>query len=259
MSRLIILMYHSIDHPRSHNEAHFCCLPQQFEVQMRHLSESGVPLLSLDQIADCRDNGSPWPQSGVAVTFDDGFTDFYDNALPVLQRYRIPATLFVITQRVGLGNDWMSKRGLPERSLMTWSRLEEVRRAGICLGSHTRTHVWLPECGDKQISDEIRGSKADLEDACGSPVNHFAYPFGKYDERARQAVIDSGYRTACSTRSGFNREDIDPMLLRRIEVYGSDSIGQFRRKLRFGTNNRPWYFPATYYLKRARQKLTGST
>ena len=123
MSRVIILMYHIIAEPRSAQEFRYCCTPANFEAQMRHLSEAGHRLLSLGEVADAFDGRSPWPDGGVAVTFDDGFAETYANALPVLTRYGIPATMFALADRAGATNDWMSNRGFPERQLMSVTRV----------------------------------------------------------------------------------------------------------------------------------------
>lgn len=250
MSRVIILMYHIIDQARSGKEAKYCCRPDRFERQMRYLRDSGMNLLSLDQIGSALEGKSAWPQPGVAVTFDDGFRDTYRNALPVLLRYNIPSTMFMLADRIGGHNDWMAARGFPERELMTEIEMVEMQAAGVCIGSHTCTHPRLPQLGPSQASDEIRLSREKLQALTGSPVDHFAYPYGLYDENALAAVAAAGYRTACSTRSGFNGQSVERHLLRRIEVYGSDNFWQFKQKLKFGTNNVSYLYPLRYYAGR---------
>jgi len=125
----------------------------------------------------------------------------------------------------------------------------------VTIGSHTRSHPRLTEVDEGRIEDEIRGSKAALEERLGTPVRHFAYPFGLFDDRARAAVQRAGYRTGCSTRSGFNRTDADRFTLRRIEVFGSDSLAAFRRKLRFGVNDASIMVPVRYYAGRVAGRL----
>jgi peptidoglycan/xylan/chitin deacetylase (PgdA/CDA1 family) len=122
--------------------------------------------------------------------------------------------------------------------------------AGFGIGSHTRTHPRLPDLDAAGKRREIRDSKTRLEDMIGGSVTAFAYPYGIFDEDARQAVEESGYRLACSTRSGFNGPDIDRYTLRRIEVFGSDNLWQFRQKLKFGTNEVSNFYPLRYYAGR---------
>ena len=253
--RAAILMYHIVGEPLSAREARYCCSPERFEVHMRHLADAGTKLLTLDEIADALDGRVDWPADSVAVTFDDGFADTFVNALPVLARYRIPATMFALSDRIGASNDWMTARGSPVRSLMTATQLREMVAAGVTVGSHTRTHPRLPELDARAKRDEIRGSKARLEDLLGCEVENFAYPYGLFDEDARQAVEEAGYRSACSVRTGFNGPGVDRFLLRRIEVYGSDTLWQFRQKLRFGANDVSRFYPIRYYAGRISARL----
>ena len=248
-------MYHIVAEPLSAQEARYCCPPGRFEVHMRHLAKAGTRLLTLEEIADALDGRIEWPADSVAVTFDDGFADTFVNALPVLVRYRIPATMFALSDRIGAGNDWMSARGFPERPLMTAPQFREMIAAGMTVGSHTRTHPRLPELDTTAKRDEIRGSKARLEDLLGCRVASFAYPYGLFDDDARQAVEEAGYRSACSVRTGFNGPGVDRFLLRRIEVYGSDSLRQFRQKLKYGANDVSHFYPIRYYAGRIAARL----
>ena len=90
----------------------------------------------------------------------------------------------------------------------------------------------------------------------GGSVTTFAYPYGIFDEDARRAVEDAGYRLACSTRSGFNGPDIDRYTLRRIEVFGDDNLWQLRQKIKFGTNDASALYPVRYYASRVSAWLT---
>lgn len=250
MSRIVILMYHVIDRARSKQEAKYCCPPDRFEAQMRYLRESGQNLLSLDQISVVIEGKSAWPATGVAVTFDDGFRDTFRHALPVLTRYNIPATMFMLADRIGGHNDWMTPRGFPERELMSQREMLEMQAAGICIGSHTCNHPRLPQLDAENSMAEIRVSREKLRMLTGSAVNHFAYPFGLYDDKAVEAVAVAGYRTACTTRSGFNGEGAEPYLLRRIEIYGNDTLWQFKQKLKFGSNDMSYTYLIRYYAGR---------
>ena len=255
MSRVIVLMYHIIDEPQAAIEGKYCCPPGRFDEQMRWLRASGRRLLSLDELADCIDRRVPVEDGSVAVTFDDGFDATVRNAVPVLSKHRVPATMFLLSDRFGATNDWMEVRGFPRRPILSDVGARELLAAGVTIGSHTRTHPRLTEVDDERVDDEIRGSKAVLEERIGTPVRHFAYPFGLFDDRARAAVQRAGYRTGCSTRSGFNRMDADRFTLRRIEVFGSDSLAAFRRKLRFGVNDPSIMVPIRYYADRVAGRL----
>jgi peptidoglycan/xylan/chitin deacetylase (PgdA/CDA1 family) len=256
MSRIAILMYHVVDRARAPQEAKYCCSPERFERQMRWLHESGVELLALDRLAAAIDGPAPWPAAAVAVTFDDGFRDTFRHALPILVRYRIPATMFMLADRLGAHNDWMTARGFPERALMSSAEMLEMQAAGVGIGSHTRTHPRLTQIDPQRAAQEIRISRERLQALTSSAVDHFAYPFGLHDENAEQAVAAAGYRTACSTRSGFNGEGIERFLLRRIEICGSDTLWHFRQKLKFGASDVTYAYPLRYYAGRVAARLT---
>jgi peptidoglycan/xylan/chitin deacetylase (PgdA/CDA1 family) len=255
MNRIVILMYHIVAEPLSTQEARYCCTPPRFEAQMRYLRQAGIRLLTLDEIADAFERRAEWPDGGVAVTFDDGFADTFTNALPVLSRHRIPATMFAVSDLLGTSNDWMSARGFPKRRLMSASELQEMSAAGVAIGSHTCSHPHLPELDGEAKRREIRNSKARLEDTIGRSVTAFAYPYGQFDGDARDAVEEAGYRIACSASSGFNSLDVDRYLLRRIEVFGGDNLWQFRQKLKFGANEVSNFYSLRYYAGRVLARL----
>jgi hypothetical protein len=107
------------------------------------------------------------------------------------------------------------------------------------------------------MSREIADSKARLEDLLSHPVQHFAYPHGIYNKAVRSTVQQSGYLSACSTRSGFNNNETDRYELRRIEVFGSDRLWNLKQKLKFGTNDDSWTLPLKYYTQRVLSRLSG--
>lgn len=250
MSRALILMYHLIDEPKSDKEHRFCTPPSEFARQMAYLVRSGFTPLSLDQLLSCMDGASPYPVNPIHVTFDDGFVGVLSHALPILQRHNIPATLFALSGRLGETNDWMHARGFPSRPLLSGVQLRELAAGGVAIGSHTRTHPRLTELSIEEATHEIANSRENLESVLGQKVDYFAYPYGLFNPMLRDTVVAAGYRAACSTLSGFNRPEQDRFLLRRIDVFGTDRLWQFRQKLRFGTNETSRFLPLRYYADR---------
>lgn len=256
MSRALILMYHQVDTPQSPQEHRFCTPPDEFARQMDHLVEAYVPVTLDAMVAGLRGE-APLPERAVHVTFDDGFTGVLKHAAPVLAARRIPATMYAVSALLGRSNDWMSSRGFPARPLMTAAELRELEHMGFTVGSHTCTHARLTEIPPDQVAREVADSRKALEDAMGKPVRHFAYPYGLHNDAVRQAVADTGYDTACSTVSGFNRRGEDGYRLRRIDVFGTDRLWQFRQKLRFGRNESGRLFALQYYAGRVAARLGG--
>ena len=257
MSRVLVLMYHQVDTPLSAEEQRFCLPPGEFAAQMRWLVDAGYRGADLDAVADHVAGRAPLPAKSVHVTFDDGFVGVLEHALPVLEACGLPATLFALPRRIGATNDWMHRRGFPRRALLSRAQLELLAAEGVTIGSHTCTHARLPELAPDAARAEIVDSKRELEDLLGRAVDHFAYPYGLFDDGVRDAVVAAGYRSACSTRSGFNRPGEDPFLIRRLDIAGTDRLWQFRQKVRLGSHDARPLQPLRYYASRLAARLGG--
>jgi peptidoglycan/xylan/chitin deacetylase (PgdA/CDA1 family) len=255
MSRVVILMYHQVDTPCSDREQRFCTPPAEFRRQMAWLKRVGYRAVGMEDIVAHVAGASRLSDPAVHITFDDGFVGVLEHALPALKEHGIPATLFAVPGRAGGTNDWMWRRDFPRRALLSPAQLRLLAEEGMTVGSHTRTHARLPELPPQEAQAEIAGSKAELEDLLGREVAHFAYPYGLFDAAVRDGVASAGYRSACSTRSGFNRPGEDCFLLRRIDIFGTDRLWQFRQKLQYGANEASRLRPLTYYAGRAAARL----
>jgi peptidoglycan/xylan/chitin deacetylase (PgdA/CDA1 family) len=216
---ITILSYHSLDDygmPLSVS-------PRLFAAQMVTLKSEGCAALTMSQVAGHLQTREPFPKRAVAITFDDGFASFADVALPVLARYDLKATIYVITGMVGRRSLWTDgSTPLPSLPMLTWPQIDDLHRAGIEVGAHTITHGFLTQYSDKQLEDELQIPKAILEERLGSEVGAFAYPQGDYDSRVVQATRRAGYRTATTVDQGRVGLRDDPLLLPRLLV--SDNV-----------------------------------
>jgi peptidoglycan/xylan/chitin deacetylase (PgdA/CDA1 family) len=255
MSRALVLMYHQVDTPLSAQEQRFCIPPGEFAAQMQWLADAGYRAVDIEAVVDHVCGRATLPEKSVHVTFDDGFVGVLEHALPTLKRLGMPATLFALPRRAGLTNEWMHRGGSPRRALLSPAQLSLLADEGITVGSHTCAHVRLPQVPAGEAKQEITDSKSELESMLGREVRHFAYPYGLFSEAVREMVVDAGYRSACSTRSGFNRPGEDPFLIRRIDVAGTDKPWQFRQKLHHGTNEASRLQPLVYYARRIGARL----
>ncbi|MBW2645064.1 MAG: polysaccharide deacetylase family protein [Deltaproteobacteria bacterium] len=255
MARFIILMYHMISEPRSERERRYACPPTRFAKHMRFLRSQGFNLVSLEAVGRYLRGKESLPERSVAVTLDDGFRDNYDNAFPILREYTIPATVFLTAGMVKKANTRMKARDFPRREMLTWREVEVMAHAGIFFGAHTMRHPRLTELAIKEAVEEISQSKKVIEDRLGRVVDSFAYPYGLFTDETRALVQEAGYALACSTRSGFNKRNTDPYVLRRIEVYGTDILWKLQQKIIFGTNEASVAFPLKYYWNRLKACL----
>ena len=222
---------------------------------MGFLKSNGFNPVSLSQIEDNFDGRYELPDNPVVVTLDDGFQDNYFNAFPILQNYKIPATIFLATGALGDQNRWMTGPEFTERPMLTWEQVNEMSLSGIEFGAHTVSHPKLCELNNKDALKEIFDSKKQVENALGKPCRYFAYPYGLFSEETPKLVQKAGFRLACSTRSGFNTNKRNPFLLHRIEVYGTDPVWKLRQKITFGSNDASLLFPFTYYKNRLISRL----
>jgi peptidoglycan/xylan/chitin deacetylase (PgdA/CDA1 family) len=227
-------MYHRFAAPLADVERDLCCAPALFRSHMQYLRDGGYRVTGLPELVDALAAGRPVPPRSVVITSDDGVSCMYEHALPVLQEFGFSATCFVVSGAVGRNKEWDRHEGMPQRRMLTAAECRALADAGVVIGSHTVTHAKLADAAPEAVRDEVRASKAELEDLLGRPVEHFAYPFGSFSRAARDAVRSAGYRSACSTLPGANGPRTDPYLLRRAYITGRDDLAAFARKLRFG-------------------------
>ena len=229
--RAPILMYHYVSVPPPDADKYRLDLsvtPANFDAQMEYLTLEGYHPVRVSDLAEFLTNGTPLPTKPIVITFDDGYSDNYQNAFPILKKYKFPATFFVITQYV---DD--KKTGY-----MNWDQLEEMAIEKMEIGSHSMTH---PDLRDKprvfQVS-EIAGSKLLIESRIGTPVRVFSYPAGRYDAHTIDVLRSSGYLAAVTTDpQGAHQSVDDPFELQRIRIRGSFSLNDFGYWIKYFTTN----------------------
>jgi len=226
-----ILTYHSLDDSGSVVST----APSIFRSQMRNLFERGIPSVSPAELLSCPKLDAAHP--AVSLTFDDGFDNFYTEAFPLLAEYNMRSTVFLVADRLGKPSDWgRQPASHRSRELMSWSRVEELHRAGVEFGAHTLTHPRLAELSDEAARTEILESKARIEDRLGAPVRCFAYPYGSESPGLRGVVAET-FEIGCSTRLGYLRPDSPRESLERIDAYYLQHPFWFRRLFRSVTRS----------------------
>lgn len=218
MSKAIILMYHNIDTPpKGVRIPNLYVTPRMFRFQMWYLKKAGFKVLSLsDMLASVAARVTT--ENLAAITFDDGYWDFYKNAYPILNQYEYPSTVYVVSDLTGKANTWDSKNENNSKALMDWEMIREISRHNVEIGSHTRSHPQLSTLSGEALQEELRGSKKALEEQLNKPIEHFCYPYGNLDASVKEEVINAGYRSAVTTRRGHVLDEFDPFLLPRIPI-----------------------------------------
>lgn len=251
--KIPILLYHMICDSKGSPDERYLCSPRYFRLQMAYLKWAGYKVVSFDEVLSIIKKGGKINRKVIALTFDDGYKDNYEHSFPVLQKLGFPATIFVVSSYVGHSNEWIVQGGMPRREMASWDELREMSRNGIEIGSHTVSHISLAQADADLIALELTRSKKEIERQIGKSVRFFAYPYGHINDSAREAVLNAGYEAACSTRSGFNNTEVDPFILRRIEIYGSDSLWRFPLKVAWGTNDASLSLIMRYYFSRIQE------
>ncbi len=227
-----VLMYHAFG--ESAGGRRYVVSSRAFARQMRILVLLRYHVIEFDRVGRALGEFELLPPRALAITIDDGYADNLQLAQPVLRKRGFPATIFLVSRRIGACNDWSTGDSLARRPLLDAAQVTELAKANIAFGAHTRTHCSLPEIADAQLEQEIGGSRADLEQQLGVPVTSFAYPYGRYDRRALAAVKSGGFRGACTVEPRLVGPGDDPLEIPRVEVKGSDSLARFLIKLWFG-------------------------
>jgi peptidoglycan/xylan/chitin deacetylase (PgdA/CDA1 family) len=217
-----VLMYHKVndipDNPTS--------VPVGlFDEQMGHLRELGYRVVGLDDVLEHYRTGAPLPAGATLITFDDGYRDVLDNALPVLRRHGYPAVLFVpigyLDTTLPLPHEErLAQRGIVNRTI-DWSDLPDIERGGIRVEAHGISHRPLADLEVDEAAREIVLAKLKLEEALGRPVRAFAYVKGSeaHFKLVHLSLLrQAGYDIAFTSVSGANTPRTDPLRLHRYNV-----------------------------------------
>ena len=202
--------------------------PSRFREQLEWALAQNIRPIRVDAALDLLDHAveGRW----FCITFDDGYRDNLEIALPILEDLGLPATIYVPTGVVDRTAvyDWYRK---PPPAL-SWNDLASIASGGLVdVQAHTRTHRALTRLTDAEARDEIAGAKADLEHKLEVQVTTIAYPAGIYTERDIALVREAGYRGALTTRNGVNRGAEPLETLRRTMLMAGDTLHDFKAKM----------------------------
>ncbi|MCR4324997.1 MAG: polysaccharide deacetylase family protein [Candidatus Curtissbacteria bacterium] len=210
-SKKTVLCYHSI----SNSSWRYSMRKTDFARQIEFLRKN-YNLVSLPTLLDKR------TKRGIAITFDDGYADVYENALPVLKAYKVPATIFVLGDR-----EHPNRKELDNNEkLMTISQIKELHAKGWEVGFHTKTHSKLGDLSDHELKAEIIDGKRELENKLGFTMKYFAYPFGIYSREIINAVKSARFEAAF-TVDGSEIKHGNNLLISRVPTEGDLSVNQF--------------------------------
>ena len=224
-----VLAYHRIGVPPSgslHPDTYVH--PRAFARQLLILKALGYETIAPADYARLR-LGLPCavPRKPILITFDDGSSTVFSEALPLLRRHGFSAALFMVASRLGLSALWDGEAEDADHRQLTAGELRALRAEGWLIGSHSVTHARMTSLTPERRADELIQSKKTLEEAVGAELDWFAYPYGAFDSGLRDAVSRAGYRIAFATEDG----DGDLFSVPRRIIGGRAGLFKFLRRL----------------------------
>jgi peptidoglycan/xylan/chitin deacetylase (PgdA/CDA1 family) len=235
--RCAVLLYHHIGPLRPGMYPEFNVSAKAFERQVRWLALRGYNGILPSQWLRWLRDGTGLPEKPIMITFDDGYADIAQYALPILRRYGMGGTVFIVTGRIGETNSWDEAEGSGTLRLMTAEQIRYWADQGIEFGAHSRTHRDLCQMPETSRSAEIAGSKGDLAALLGAPVVSFAYPYSRLDGVVCKEVSEQFDLAFCGIE-GLNFLRGDQHLLRRVSIRHNHSLIEFALTVGRGRNSR---------------------
>ena len=218
-TKVMVLNYHKIDN----TFISLAVRPDDFEAQMKYLSENGYHTISPDELYDSLAGTGELPENPVLITFDDGYVDNYTNAYPILKKYGFKATIFVITSFLG-----------KDKNYMTWDQARELDANGISIESHTVDHKSMTDLTDEQLRMELVESKKKAEKELGHPVEYMAYPTGTYNLHIAEMVKEAGYNAAFTIKYGNVDKASNIYALERVPIFHTEDTNKdFLERIRY--------------------------
>lgn len=212
-----VLMYHSIAYEAGND---LRVPKEKLREQMQIIKDNGFTPITLDELYSHFNDSAALPQKPIVITFDDGYKDNYENALPVLKEFGFKATVFVITCQTDDSTDFM-----------TSAQLKEMNANGIDIECHTVTHPHLKELSyDKQLT-ELKASKEKLEKMLNKKIDYIAYPYGSYNNDTVKLTKSLGYKMAFTTNEGQANKDQGIFTLDRMYISNSNSLDYFKKQI----------------------------
>ncbi|MFD5472257.1 polysaccharide deacetylase family protein [Streptomyces sp. NPDC127105] len=222
-----VLMYHAVSAEPHESTRELSVTPEAFGEQMAVLKDRGFQPVTTARLAGhWRGTGlPPLPANPVLITFDDGYEGVHRYALPTLDHYGFPATLFVSTGWIRGAHD--TGGGLD--TMLDWDQVRELSAGGVEIGGHSHTHPQLDQLDDDTLWSELIRCKEIVAAELGSVPASFAYPYGYSSHRVRTLVRAAGFTQALAVGNDLARRRQGPYALRRLTVRRSTTTEEFER------------------------------
>jgi peptidoglycan/xylan/chitin deacetylase (PgdA/CDA1 family) len=216
-----ILMYHYISEPPEDADKYrkdLSVTPEDFNAQMSYLAENGFETVDLYELSLAITNKIDLPEKPIVISFDDGYLDNFENAFPILQKYGMQGTFFIITE-------FIDER---RAGYMTWDNVEEISKAGMRIESHSKTHPDLSTAERDFIIYEVRGSQETIAAHIGYTPRYFCYPSGRYNEETMAILGELDFWGAVTTADGSWHGFDDRFEWSRVRMRNTTTLAEFK-------------------------------
>lgn len=208
--KIPVLLYHSISNDNSPMSLNI----NFFENQMRYLKNNGFETVDFNEI-----DPNLKSKKQIIITFDDGYKDILNNALPILKKYNFKATSFFVTNLIGQNNSWdVKKKSYKKKEIMNPSDILQWISSGMHIGSHSHNHVDLTKLSEEKLLYELEFSKKFLEDKFDNKNNIFCYPYGKVNENVHYHTKKFYSKAVTTNRSRYSLKRHNTHLIPRIDM-----------------------------------------
>jgi peptidoglycan/xylan/chitin deacetylase (PgdA/CDA1 family) len=210
----VLLYHHVYPDEKVTGDYCYCVSIENFQQQMRWLSENGYTTIPVTRLVDVLMKGGDLPARPVAITFDDGMLDIYTTAYPIMEQYGFTGTMYLVA-------GWLDGEGI-----MPSGGIQQMIASGWEVGDHSMTHFDLTS-DHSQLRYQLFDSKKLLEEKFGVPVNTVAYPFGMLDPTVVDKTIAYGYKAGMGLGRGYDQSANQIFNLIREEVRATYDLNTF--------------------------------
>jgi peptidoglycan/xylan/chitin deacetylase (PgdA/CDA1 family) len=220
-----VLAYHKIS---PHKEFGLTTIhPEIFEKHLQLIHKSGfTPLTFIDLHAN-----PELPDKPVIITFDDGYESLYQYALPILNNYGLKAVIYVLSDYIGRINNWEAYKIQRRHRHLNVDQIQKLVDSGFEIGSHGKSHSYLPALNNYQLKQELEVSKKEISDITGRDIISFCYPYGVSNMQIEENVKKSGYRFAVGNLELGSIKTHRDFHIGRRSIYATDTLRVFEQKL----------------------------
>lgn len=218
-----VLMFHNVGNVSFFDTKltkRFKISPENLEKLLKFVSQK-YQTVSMEELYDYLTNGVKLPENPIVLTFDDGWSGVFKFAFPLLKKYKLKFSSYLISSYIDKNPDYLKKE-----------EVFDMLNSGLMeLGNHTKSHALLGFVSRDVLKKEINGAQDDFEQMFGVRPLTFAYPGGSYNKNVIDEVDGAGFHTAVTVKQGKTQSEDELLLLKRIEVEGTDSVKDLERKL----------------------------